>query len=440
MFLLIYFIQILFWYFILKKILKYNLFEIRFITFILSLIIIFNYLGYPFLYYQLDKFRALDVDLNIINKLFYVNSLSINLIILTYIFLTIFKKNILYPSFYNSSDNYKQLNHIQFMVILFFIFTCFYVFLLYLTKLGTDNIAFLNALRGFDALTVAQNRSSMGNSFIGKVHRYQLFFYDILPFLFFILFANYLIKPTKFGFLMIVLIFLPIIFILLVSANKAKVPWFFIGCFITYSITKNESKINLKYSLYLFLILILFVSFLYQLFNPNISLENAYLSFFSRIFTGPIQAASYYYYFFPDFHEFLKGRSFPNPGGIFPFESISITQLISDLVNYDEYMKRDIRGSTPAIFWAEMYGNFSYLGIIISSIFVSIILFFWDSVFSNSKLSSLKIGFMTWLLLHYKDLSVSGFSKYLIDIKLILVILILSIIVLIQNTKVTYKK
>src|SRR5690606_21203802 len=95
----------------------------------------------------------------------------------------------------------------------------------------------------------------------------------------------------------------------------------------------------------------------------------------SRTLTGQISPAYFYMKMFPEHEGFLLGRSFPNPKGIFPWEPYPVTVEVMNFMN-PKIIGTGVVGSAPTVFWADMYANFSFGGILLSSIIVGFIIFF----------------------------------------------------------------
>ena len=144
----------------------------------------------------------------------------------------------------------------------------------------------------------------------------------------------------------------------------------------------------------------------------------AVLNIFSRAFGGSIQPAYHYLEIFPEKKEFLLGLSFPNPGGVFPHQPYALATEVSSWVK-PGLAEEGIVGSMPTVFWGEAYANFSYIGLVFIPFIIGFLLFSIDIIASKLIDTPFKIGFYVWLLLHFKNLSVSGFSGYIIDSDLI---------------------
>jgi hypothetical protein len=161
---------------------------------------------------------------------------------------------------------------------------------------------------------------------------------------------------------------------------------------------------------------------------------------FSRIFTGQIHALYHYLEIFPEQISFLWGRSFPNPGGLLPFEPFLLTQELSRIVFPQDKLK-EVVGSMPTIYWGELYANFSYLGIVIPSFFIGYFLYWLNTIIFRLPMNPLVLSFFIWIILHYKNLAVSSLSGFLIDVTMVAMILVLILFVAMPNKfKITYFK
>ena len=113
---------------------------------------------------------------------------------------------------------------------------------------------------------------------------------------------------------------------------------------------------------------------------------------------------------------------------------------MSELV-FPENASKGIVGSMPTFFWGEMYVNFSYLGIIIPPIFVGFFLYFLNVLIFKLQMTPITLSIFVWTIFHYRALSGSSLSGYLIDLNLIVIVLTLICFTLLFNKgKVKYFK
>ncbi len=87
-----------------------------------------------------------------------------------------------------------------------------------------------------------------------------------------------------------------------------------------------------------------------------------------------------------------------------------------------------IVGSMPTAFWGEMYANFGIVGVLLTPLLVGILLYLIEYVMKRIYHNPITIGLYVWLILHYKDLSFGGLSKFIIDFYLIIVLLIVTML------------
>ncbi len=166
---------------------------------------------------------------------------------------------------------------------------------------------------------------------------------------------------------------------------------------------------------------------------PISTISQVVYSVISRTLGGQIQVAYYYLEYFPSYHPFLNGLSFPNPAGLLPFTNFPLTQQVHSWV-HPELARIDIIGSMPTIFWGELYANFGFLGIIIITPLIGIILYIMNWYFESKKNTVLGLSLFIFLIFHYKNLALSSLSNYIFDLNLIL-IFIFSIVLRIKVQK-----
>lgn len=157
------------------------------------------------------------------------------------------------------------------------------------------------------------------------------------------------------------------------------------------------------------------VIYLMYVFIAKISdLESLFRSAVARITTGQIEGLYHYLKIFPQQVDYLHGRSFPNPGGIFPWEPIRLTVEVKEFVQ-PNLSSSGIIGSMPTFFWGEMYANFGYLGILIPPLFIGLSFYVIHLCFLALPRTCLVLGVYVWTLWHFQRMTGTGLSKYLLD-------------------------
>jgi hypothetical protein len=139
---------------------------------------------------------------------------------------------------------------------------------------------------------------------------------------------------------------------------------------------------------------------------------------------GPIY---HYVEFFPKYNEYLLGRTLPNPGRIIPFIPFDLTGELMDFV-YPEDKRRGIIGSMPAVYWGEAYANFGWWGVALIPPLIGFYLYFINKKLFNCNYDAINISLFIWILIHYKNLAITSFSNYLLDLPLAFILFIYSLL------------
>lgn len=432
LFVLLFFIFPIIIYYILKSN-NLDIFTVSIPSFIIISMFLFSYIGFFLLYFGLDSYR---VSIGITNKYqvlyaYLFSAWTIFSLSLGFLFSTKVLKIKLYTYFQIRSFHKKER-----IFSIFILMFCFLVLFLYLIQL--QDIALLTAI--FDSLSEAHKaRSLMGNDFSGY-HRYRWIMRDLFMIITLTLFSNWLLTKNKKDFLIFFISFFGVTFSLLMAIEKGPFAWFIVGMFLVYCVVKYKSTIPVKKVLYLIFLIIGLLLIFYIFFMGSRDIFTAFSTMFSRIFAGGITPAYFYLEFFPSQHDFLYGRSFPNPGGILPFTPYNLTIEVSNYM-FPEQIKQGIVGTAPTVFWGELYANFGLIGTIVFPFVVGVMIYVFTALFDKLENTPYKIGFLGWLLLHYRNLSVSGISEFLIDTTLILMIIISIVFISASNNlKVKYYK
>lgn len=406
-------------------------FTISIPSFLIISIFVFAYIGTLPLYFAWDEFRfnAGVQDKKLIFQVFIFSSLTIFGLLGGFAF----SKYILKMQNIGPTSKLRVIEKIEFLFLITLMIFSFCILVLYLLRV--ESIALISLIFE-NSKEAAISRSLMTNDFSGKYHWYSLGMHHVMIIVTFIFFSAWLISKEKSIFILFLLSFIGSSFVALMTTEKAPFAWLIIGLFLTYYLTNFEGKMPIKNIIILFVSTIIVLTIFYMLIGNNIYLVENYYDIvatlkmvFSRTFAGSIQPAYHYLEFFPHHQEFLMGRSFPNPGGIFSFEPYRMTVEVMNW-KYPEHLTLGIVGSMPTVFWAEAYANFGYYGIIIIPFLVGIVIWIISFLVNKIENTPIKIGLLVWIILHYKDLSITGFSGYLVDFYFICIIFIFLILFL----------
>jgi len=433
-FLFFYFLLFIFWFYLLKYS-GVKILNISIPSFLIVSIFVFQYLGYPILFFFLDDYRAEFVqNRNIILKMFFLTSYTITMIILGFIF----ARKIFGPLHLQNQYNYPQKEIVndkqlsRFILYLLFVLSLL-VLMIYISKIGFNNIALLSV---FDltenSISSKVLRANMGNAFDGKYHWYRLFMRDFLSIVSVGFFGFYLFRKKLFYLFIFIISFFISCFSMTMATEKSPLLWYFISLLLMYVLIRQNGQFKIKQIIGFGAFASLLLSFIYVNFMGSSDLFAGMTSAFSRIVTGQIHSLYHYVEIFPRQIDFLFGRSFPNPGSLLPFEPFNLTIEIHNYA-FPEIAEEGIFGSMPTFFWGEMYANFGYLGIIIPTIFIGFFLYGLNIFLLKLPNTPIFLSFYIWIILHYRTLSETSLSHFILDTEMFIIIFVLIFILAAPN-------
>lgn len=272
-----------------------------------------------------------------------------------------------------------------------------------------------------DAEGVSLARSRMTNDFGGRYHWYSAFMHDVANWLLFTLMAHWLVARSWSSRLLLVTSFLLTSFTATMTAQKAPLGWILVGLFLTVVAVRHENRYRagpwVQFGVVLAAVLVVFYMIFMGLDDPVVLSE--VLS--GRIFFATIATGYWHVEMFPAFEPFLLGRSFPNPGGLLPFEPYSLTTSVMDW-RFPGLVASGVVGSAPTVFWGELYANFGVVGVLVLPFFVGIGLCAFQYGLERLRYSPMQIGFLVWSALHFRQLASTGLSSFLVDFYLAVVL------------------
>lgn len=273
-------------------------------------------------------------------------------------------------------------------------------------------------------------RSLMTNDFGGKYHWYSTFMHGVPNFVLFCLFAHWLKARTLGALTFCGTVFVFAAFTATMSVQKAPFLWILLGLYLTHVYQQpHRGYLSGQWLLItatgLLSSVVFFTTFTY------VSDSSAALTAtFQRVLVGQLTPAFWYLEYFPEKHPFLYGRSFPNPGGLLPFEPYNLTLEIAQW----KAPVVGIVGSAPTAFWGEMYANFGIFGALFAPLLVAVVLLFAARLTDRVRPSPVKTGLVVWLALHYSQLAFTGLSHFLFDVRLGAVLVAAAVVQCVDRT------
>jgi len=413
---------------------KHNIFTISVPVFLIISMFVYAYSGLLPLYFGWDEYRySMGVqDKALIFQVLIYSIVSIVGLLAGFTY----AKVILKMNNFQKFDYIRQISRKEFLVLLGLMAFCFVVLFIYLSKV--PSIALFVALFEGASSDSHLARSLMGNDFFGKYHWYSLILHDLFNIVTFALFSAFLLTKRKIVFLFFLISFLGSSFAAVMATEKGPFAEILIGLLLVYGLSLLKGKVPIKATIILLVVLFSSLTAFYILFMGSADVYSAFVSIFSRALAGSIQPAYHYLEFFPYHQDFLMGRSFPNPGGILPIEPYRMTVEVMNWVNPND---KGIVGSMPTVFWAEAYANFGLFGVVLVPFIMGVVVYAVYYLVDKIENTPIKIGFFVWLMQHFKTLSVTGFSGFLVDFYLIMLTFIFIISISFANKfKIKYYK
>lgn len=375
---------------------------------------IFSFLGTFVLFFQLDDYRYNTgvQDPGLVLEVAFYSSINIIFFLIGVIFI---RKTLGLDLLTYRSSEIKKLSWLQIRLILFAFLFCILVLFNYLRQI--DQMAIIVAFS--DGVNVAkQARSDMGNSFPGRYHWYKLVMHDLGNLLCFTVFAIWLINRRIRDLIIFLVVFSYSVFVAIMATEKGPVAWLLIGLFLVYFLVKNCGVVPFKKLIPFAILIIGCLVVVYILFMGSRDIGSALLSVFSRSFTGSISPAYFYLEYFPEHQDYLLGQTFPNPGGLMPYEPYSYTVEVMNW-KFPSLVGSGVVGTAPTVFWGEAYANFGPFGIPVVAFIIGCLVALVSYMVSKIEINPLTIGFLVWLILIFKDLAVTGFSGYFYNVYII---------------------
>lgn len=422
-------LTLLIFIFILLKYIGFSLLQPNFLSVFIWFYVTFAYLGVIPLYYYWDKYRVFEgvTDRRIISEIWLYSSFSLVLIIIGYVFigkiLKIKTKNLYSKEIGNINPFSKFLLNCLLIISIG-------VALFYLLRL--QSIPLISIFSG--GVDEAKTARSLATNELSGSHWYRLFYNSLLTFISYIYFAILLKQKSRMNLMIFIVLFVVTSFVMLSTTAKAPVIFYWMGLFLVLLISKNIN-LNLKVISIFGILVMPVILFMYAFFMKaqEQSILELFTAALSRIFTGQVTPAYFYLYLFPEYNDFLLGKSLPNPGGIFPWEHYPLSRVVKAFMN-PELVERGIVGTAPTAFWAESYANFGLGGIAVFALLVGATLAIIQFILSSKiPYNPITIGLMVFLMLDFSKLALDGVSYYIFNVHRMVIIFITIILLLINN-------
>ena len=316
-------------------------------------------------------------------------------------------------------------------VIVLFLLSCC-MLLLYLIFL--PEIPLMAVVSGDNIAAVYLRTATMTTNLLSgpfKSHHYRLFTFFIMSFLTYLLFAHALVVRTKTAWMLMSIVLFVAVFASIVDTGKGQLMLLLLGLYMTYIVTLNK-KIRLTRALPLcaaFLV-VLFIMIRHFMIVGEFDNGEILGGVFKRITMGAIAPAYHCLQMFQS-QDFLFGRSFPNPSGVFPFEQYNLDVAVWQHLNPSA--GPDTLYSAPGVFWSELYANFGPVGIFIFPFFLGILFYVIQTKLALLPNHPVKSAIIVWVSIRLSLISQRGASFLLADTDLFAILIIAFVVLMVDR-------
>jgi len=403
-------------------------------TFVVLALLLLSYVGYFHLYFGFDEYR---VQIGVKNRATLLKSAFFSIYsILTFVLGVFYcAKTVGIKSFTPLNlDNIRLLNRGEILWLFILLVVVVFVLTVYVSQLPKLAL-FVAVIENVSEAKVV--RSNMGNNFSGKYHWYSLFMHGVSSFVSFSLCSAWFTSRRKLLGLFAFISFCVTSFAMIMATQKGPFIWFILGMYFSYLLTKKEGKLSVYKVLPFASVMLGGLVIFYIFFMGSSGIGSALGSILSRAFSGGISPSYFYLEYFPSHQDFLLGRSFPNPGGLLPYEPYRLTVEVANWV-FPHLIETDVVSTMPAVFWGELYANFGTVGVLVGPFIVGFLISILVFLFNKLRTSPITIGMTVWMMLHYKQLATTGVSGFIYDIRLyVLLLLVVTILATSNRFKLT---
>jgi oligosaccharide repeat unit polymerase len=165
---------------------------------------------------------------------------------------------------------------------------------------------------------------------------------------------------------------------------------------------------------------------LYSLLMNTTTIVDGLKSIIGRATTAQLLGAITILEIFPEKLPYLTGEALPNPGGLTPFGGFDL----------DRFVQREIRGvgnngltgTSPTIYWGNLYANFGVWGVLIAPFLAALTVFVYQSFISICVKSEIYDALLIWFAFKIKIIAMGSLNQLFINIDFVLLLLFVALL------------
>jgi len=294
-------------------------------------------------------------------------------------------------NFISRKDSYVRL--FLYLLSILAIFSTIYTLL----KLG--HLPLLDIFKEYDQITIARFRIEASRGFEGNVYIKNIFAKMFSPVMAYIYYSYWRKTKYKKDLVWFLIMFVTTFFILTYNLAKAPLIWFLIGFMFLSILTNGRIKLRTLVSFVLLVSLIIVIMWVFIM-DKEAGKELFSINYgpLRRIIFGQITGLFGYLTIFPNYHEFILGRSVSRIlSTIFDFQySPGADRIAMELLN-PAAVESGTAGVMSTLFVGDAWANFGLIGVLISPIYVGILTQFLYLYFLKSNKTPIHLGLFTYL-------------------------------------------
>jgi len=89
-----------------------------------------------------------------------------------------------------------------------------------------------------------------------------------------------------------------------------------------------------------------------------------------------------------------------------------------------EHLAAGVVGTMPTVYWGEVYANFGIPGLAVAPLLLGAWLTIVNAIVVSVKRRPLQLALLAILMVHFKNVGVASFSVYVVDLKLVMLLLV----------------